>query len=226
MCAGSVPAEGAHNLVAKSRQLIMRLLFGLLALAAIAGVALFVMRDTRDPRVRAVDDAFDAISNRDAKALFELISDEEKKGAKLTEEVFGRFLNEYVLKDIDGLKRVGEPSTSDQLDSSDFYQATQDFTGGLRVSLTGRLHGGEAKVDSVVFMLFMARMNYEAGNVPLPPTGARLQALIDRLRSETPELNEIGIDGFYFSGAENERYEAIEDFAAEREAVLRRREGD
>ncbi|MND03912.1 hypothetical protein D3C83_239590 [compost metagenome] len=65
-------------------------------------------------------------------------------------------------------------------------------------------------------------MNYELGNVPLPPTRERIRHLAERLRGEQAELKAIGIEGFYFGGSEPQGYVTIEEYAASREAALKR----
>jgi hypothetical protein len=72
----------------------------------------------------------------------------------------------------------------------------------------------------MVHTLFFARLNYELGNVPLPPTRERIRHLVERLRGEQAELKAIGIEGFYLGGSEPDGYVTIEEYAASREAAL------
>ncbi len=173
-----------------------------MVLGAAAAIWLIIwllgLRPPRSPE-ETVRDAIVAFGNRDANAIYDLMSEEEKEKSDITRESFSKFFDEYVEPKLSGFVATGDPKiiqlgAADNDVSSNQVLAHNDGR-KIGIGFSARPAGREdAKLRGVIVTLFMACMISEFPPGPLPSAnGAVLKGWASTIERDAKLLTDTGV---------------------------------
>ncbi|MDQ2986611.1 MAG: hypothetical protein M3R13_07800 [Armatimonadota bacterium] len=202
------------------------MLFALCLVMVGGAIFAYATRDRRTPQQRAVEGAIEAVSKRDADALFALISEEEKQASGITRENLRRYLNDYVLAGLGTLEPSGEIQPSEIVVTGSF-SATRHFrtaTGSIPIHFSSDTVGDHTRVSSAVWSLLIARMNSELSGASVPQGRGRMLFIIDTLKRDKAAVEAVGIKGVLFMNDDGDRFFTWSEYIINRERALARYE--
>jgi hypothetical protein len=195
---------------------------GSAALAVAVGVLLWASCDREDPLEEVARRGLTAVGDGDFDALFALISDQEKSALNLSKESFSVFHKNYVMRGEAKLQPASDARTDLPPGMSDVVVVSQEFRAsdwGMPISMSAQEIEGIPKITSVVWMLFIARINSEIGQSS-PSGEAWIRLLIDIIERDKDELSRLGINGLYFLSSDGGQQFTWDEYVANRKRAL------